>query len=52
MQVEDGEELLHLLTDPSLVSGAVILLDIGSGNIATDQAMFGSGFSAPMADGR
>ena len=52
LQVEDGDNLLEMLTEPDPASGPVTLLDIGSSNVATDQADFGSTFSTPMADGR
>ena len=52
MQVEDGDNLLQMLTEPDPASGSVTLLDIGSNNFSTDQADFGSIFGNPMADGR
>ena len=52
MQVEDGDNLLQMLTEPDPASGPVTLLDIGRNNVATDQADFGSIFTTPMADGR
>ena len=52
MQVDDGANLLQLLTNPDSASGHVTLLDIGSNNVSNDQADFGSIFSNPMVDGR
>ena len=52
MQVEDGDNLLQMLTEPGPASGPVTLLDMGNSNVSTSQADFGSIFSKPMADGR
>ena len=52
MQVEDGDNLLQMLTEPDPASGPVTLLDMGNSNVSTSQADFGLIFSKPMADGR